>query len=126
MNLKVVLTSCKIRLVFYSLKCVSSFWKIICNSSKFRSMLPKICIYIYIYIYITYQKILSKAKKDRSIRVNLQRVHEVLRNRETLKERTNLLFSFIVSCPKLIVENMNPSNILFNIKINVGFVCFSL
>ena len=46
---------------------------------------------------------------------------EVLRNRETLKERTNLLFSFIVSCPKLIVENMNPSNILFNIKINVVF-----
>ena len=35
-------------------------------------MLPKICIYIY--IYITYQKILSKAKKDRSIRANLQRV----------------------------------------------------
>ena len=31
-------------------------------------------VYIYIYIYITYQKILSKAKKDRSIRVNLQRV----------------------------------------------------
>ena len=67
-----VLKSCKydwpshIVTTFQSLRSVSNFCRIVCDSNNFRLMLPR--------IYVPYPEILPKPNKDNGIRVNLQRV----------------------------------------------------